>query len=157
MPGFRHLQSSCFACGIQYDAQFLCVSVLPNIEKNLYDGKCRKTLRGIDLHLGNAPTHSTKRSRQQITRNKATRAVHPAYFPDPAPSDFFVFGSLKGEMTGFIGNSLADILSEIRLIFQEISKETPVAVYDERTTRLEWMTERSGEYYHTQKKKFSAL
>jgi hypothetical protein len=139
------------------DAKFSCASVLPDIEKNLYEGKRRKALRGIDLHRGNAPAHSAKRSRQQISRNKATRAVHPAYFPDPAPSDLFVFASLKGEMTGFIGNSLVDILSEIRRIFPEISKETAVAVYNEQTTRLEWMTEHKGEYYHTQKKRSSAL
>jgi hypothetical protein len=35
-----------------------------------------------------------------------------------------LFGYLKGEMVGFILNSPADILSEIRRIFQEISKET---------------------------------
>jgi hypothetical protein len=55
-------------------------------------------------------------------------------------------------MTSFRRNSLTDILSEIRRIFQEISKETSIAVYDERTTRLEWMTEHKGEYYHTQKR-----
>jgi hypothetical protein len=57
--------------------------------------------------------------------------VHPAYSRDAAPSDFFLFGYLKGEMAGFTANSLSDILSEIRRIFHEISKETLVAVYDE--------------------------
>jgi hypothetical protein len=51
--------------------------------------------------------------------------VHPAYSYDAAPSDFFLFGCLKGQMAGFTGNSPADILSAIRRIFQEISKETP--------------------------------
>jgi hypothetical protein len=27
--------------------------------------------------------------------------VHPAYSPDAASSDFFLFGYLKGEMAGF--------------------------------------------------------
>jgi hypothetical protein len=51
---------------------------------------------------------------------------------------------MKGEMTGSTASSPADILSEIRRIFQEISKETLVAVYDG------WITERKGEYYHTE-------
>jgi hypothetical protein len=50
--------------------------------------------------------------------------VHPGYSPDAAPSDFFFFGYLKGEMAGFTVNSPADILSEIRRISQEISQET---------------------------------
>jgi hypothetical protein len=46
--------------------------------------------------------------------------VHPAHSPDAVPSDFFLFGYLKGEMAGFTANSPAGILSEIRRIFQEI-------------------------------------
>jgi hypothetical protein len=37
--------------------------------------------------------------------------VHPAYSPDAAPSDFFLFGYLKDEMAGFTPNSPGDILS----------------------------------------------
>jgi hypothetical protein len=59
-----------------------------------------------------------------------------------------LFGDLKGEMADLTAKSPTDILSEIRQIFQEISKETLVAVYDEWTTRLEWITQRKGEYYH---------
>jgi hypothetical protein len=76
--------------------------------------------------------------------------VHPAYSPDAAPSNFFLFGYLKGEMAGFTVNSLAEVLSETRRTFQEISKETLVTVYDEWITRLEWITEHKGEYYHTE-------
>jgi hypothetical protein len=59
-------------------------------------------------------------------------------------------GYLKGQMAGFTANSPAHILSEIRRIYQEISKETLVAVYDELITRLGWMSEHKGEYYHTE-------
>jgi hypothetical protein len=57
--------------------------------------------------------------------------VHPTYSPDAASSDFFLFGHLKDELAGFTANSPADRLFEIRRIFQEISKETLVVVYDE--------------------------
>jgi hypothetical protein len=54
-----------------------------------------------------------------------------AYSPDITPADFFLFGYLKSEMARFRANSSPDILSEIRRILQEISKETLVTVYDE--------------------------
>jgi hypothetical protein len=57
---------------------------------------------------------------------------------------------MKGEMVSFTANSPTDILSAIGRIFQEISKETLVIVYDEWITRLEWMTEHKGECYHTE-------
>jgi hypothetical protein len=49
----------------------------------------------------------------------------------------------------FTANSPADILSEIRRIFQEISKETLMAAYDE------WITEHKGEDYRKESKKSS--
>jgi hypothetical protein len=58
-------------------------------------------------------------------------AVHPAYSPDIALSDFFLFGHLKGEMAGSTANPPSAILSEIHRIFQKIPKDTLAAVYDE--------------------------
>jgi hypothetical protein len=58
-----------------------------------------------------------------------------------------LFGYLKGEMAGFTANSLAGILSEIRPIFQEISRETLMAVHDEWITWLECRTKHKGEHY----------
>jgi hypothetical protein len=52
--------------------------------------------------------------------------VHPAYSSDAASSDFVVFGHLKGKIAGFTANSLADVLSEICGIFQEISSNIPI-------------------------------
>jgi hypothetical protein len=104
---------------MQYDAAFFCAAVLPDIERNLCDGKFRKTFRGVYLHLDNAPAHNTERSPQEIARTEATRVVQPAHSPDAAPSNFFWFGHLKGEMSSFTVNSLSDILSAICRIFQE--------------------------------------
>jgi hypothetical protein len=84
---------------VRYDAEFFYASVLPDIEKNLRNGKRRETPRDVYLHLNNAAAHSAKRSWQEIARIKDTRVVHPGYSPDTAPSDF-LFGHLKGEMAG---------------------------------------------------------
>jgi hypothetical protein len=142
---------------VWYDAEFFCASVLPDIERNLCDGNHRKILRGVYVHLDKTAAHNAKRSRQDITRTKASRVLYPDYSPDVAPSDFFLFGHLKGEMGGFTANSPTGILSEIRRIFQEIPKETLVAVYDEWITRLEWIAKPKGEYYHIAEKKSSTL
>jgi hypothetical protein len=117
--------------GGRYDAEFFFASVLPDIERNLCDGKHKKTLRGASFHLDNAPAHNAKRSRQEIARMKASRVVHPVYSPDIATSDFSLFGHLRGEMADFTAISPANILSEIHRIFQEFPKETLVGVYDE--------------------------
>jgi hypothetical protein len=53
-------------------------------------------------------------------------------------------------MASFTAISPADFLSEIRRIFQEVSKETLLGLHDEWITRLEWMTEYKGDYSHTE-------
>jgi hypothetical protein len=58
-----------------------------------------------------------------------------------------LFDHLKGEMAGFTANSPANILSETRRVFQEISKKTRVAVYDE------WIPKHKGKYYYRESKK----
>jgi hypothetical protein len=83
--------------------------------------------------------------------------VHPAYSPDATFSDFLSFGCLKTEMAVFTANSAAEILSEIRRIFQETSKEALIALYDEWITRLEWITEHKGECYHVKQKICSTI
>jgi hypothetical protein len=121
---------------MRYDVEFFCASVLLDIDWNLYEGKRRRALRGVCLHLDSAPAHNPKRS-QEITRTKTTRVVHPAHSHDISVNGFFLFGCLHGEMAGFTANSPADILSEIGRIFCEISKETLAAVYHEWITLLE--------------------
>jgi hypothetical protein len=139
-----------------YDTELFYASVLPDIERNLCDGKRRKTLRGICLHLDNVLPHNTARSQQEIARTKTAMVMHPDHSPNSEPSGF-LFDDLKSEMIGFTANSPADIPSEIHQIFQEISKETILAVYDEWITLLEWITEHKGDYDHMESNKSSAL
>jgi hypothetical protein len=123
--------------GVRYDEEFFCASILPDIERNLCDGKHSKTLRGVYFHRDNASAHNARRPQQEIAQTNASRVVHPTYSPDVGPSDFFLFGHLEGEMARFTANSSTDILSEVRQFFQKIIKATLVAVYDEWITRLE--------------------
>jgi hypothetical protein len=78
-----------FLAGMRYDAAFFWASILPDIERKLWDSKRRRTFRGISLDLDDAPSHNAKGSRQESARTKANMVAHPADSPDGAPSDFF--------------------------------------------------------------------
>jgi hypothetical protein len=146
-PVFHNLLT--LSAGVRYDAEFFCTSILPDLEKNICEGTRIKTLRGIYLHLGNAPAHDAKRSRQEIARTKTMKVVHPAYSLDIASSDFFLFGHLTREMVGFTTSSPEDILSAIRRIFVEILKETVAAGSNKWIARFRWIIEHKGEDYQT--------
>jgi hypothetical protein len=107
---------------MQQDAESVCAYVLPHIERNLCDGKRRKTFQGVHFYLDNAPAHNAKRPRQEITQTKVTRVMSPAYSPDAASSVLFLWLPEGGD--SWLHSELtADILSATRQIFHGISKK----------------------------------
>ncbi|KAA6387882.1 MAG: putative mariner mos1 transposase, partial [Streblomastix strix] len=55
---------------------------------------------GVQLHIDNAPCHNAIITRNYIDESIFERVPHPPYSPDLAPSDFWLFGELKGRMRG---------------------------------------------------------
>jgi histone-lysine N-methyltransferase SETMAR len=47
------------------------------------------------IHAGNARPHMARKCRAFCEENLLRLAMHPAYSPDLAPSDFFLFGHIK--------------------------------------------------------------
>jgi hypothetical protein len=115
---------------VRYNTEFFCTFVLPNIERSLCDGKRKKRLRGIYLHLDDTPVRNAKRPPQEITQTKSNMVAHRARFPDGSPGDLFLFGHLKREMGGSTMSSAKDILSQILRIFERIPRETFTVVYN---------------------------
>jgi hypothetical protein len=61
------------------------------------------------------------------------QAPHSPYSPDLAPSDFFLFGYVKGKLMGYRAENPSELRVRIRVILAEIPRETLNAVF------LEWM------------------
>jgi hypothetical protein len=85
------------------------------------------------VHSENARPHTAKMSRDYISLNRMKQAAHPSYSPSSAPSDFFLFGHVKGKMMGYRAETPSELLVRIRVILAEIPRETLNAVF------LEWM------------------
>jgi hypothetical protein len=54
------------------------------------------TQRKVVVHADNAKPHVAKRVKQFTDDNGLRTAPYPPYSPDLAPSDFFLFGHVKG-------------------------------------------------------------
>jgi histone-lysine N-methyltransferase SETMAR len=46
-------------------------------------------------HHNNAPSHRAMAVQQSLAKNNIPIVPHPPYSPDPAPSDFWLFPTLK--------------------------------------------------------------
>jgi hypothetical protein len=138
--------------GTTYDTTFFCDVVTPNLLENVCAGSRRRKLKGIVMHLDNARPHNSKKSNECLTEFRARRVSHPAYSPDPAPSDFFLFGTVKAELQNYEIHSREDLILVIRTIFGQISKETLISVYISWMKRLKWVIKNGGSTFITDEK-----
>jgi hypothetical protein len=51
------------------------------------------------VHMDNARPYMSKRNLGRIEELRFKRVTHPPFGPEIAPSDFFLFGWLKGELS----------------------------------------------------------
>jgi hypothetical protein len=81
-----------------------------------------------------------------IGLNRMKQALDPPSSPDLAPSDFFLFGYLKGKLMGYRAETPSELLVRIRVILAEIAREILNAVFLERMERLQKCVPLDGEY-----------
>jgi hypothetical protein len=74
------------------------------------------------------------------------QASHPLYSPDLAPSDFLLFGDVKGKLKEYRAETPSELLVRIRVILAEIPRETLNAVFLEWMERLQKCVQVDGEY-----------
>jgi hypothetical protein len=73
--------------------------------------------------------------------------LHPAYNPDLAPSDFFLFGCIKGKLFDYNYESRDDLLNTITEIVTGVDQEMLLSVFESWTNRLKWVIKHEGRYY----------
>jgi histone-lysine N-methyltransferase SETMAR len=85
-----------------------------------------RTNRKLIVHADNARPHTAKMTSQFMGQNSMQRAPHPAYSPDMAPSDFYVFGDVKQLLSGCqfadqdsLLQAVSDILVGIKKVILE--------------------------------------
>jgi hypothetical protein len=98
-----------------YNTTFFCDAFVPGLCRNIWARSKKLALKGILVHLDNTRPQNSRTSTECLTQFHARRVPYPAYSPDRAPSDFFLFGTTKTELQ----NSLA-----MSAIFEEMPKET---------------------------------
>ena len=64
------------------------------------------------LHRDNVPAHASLIVREFLTKNNMTTVLHPAYSPDLAPCDFYMFPKMKLRLKGRCFVSTEEIQAE---------------------------------------------
>jgi len=100
------------------------------------------------IHMDNAAPHKAKSTDSLLSELNFTRLDHPPYSPDLAPSDFWLFGQLKGKLSGYSFRTEDELQAAVRNELSRVSRQKLRAVFKEWIHRLERCIERGGEYVH---------
>jgi len=73
------------------------------------------------LHHDNAPAHTLLVVREFLTKNNMTTVPHPAYSPDLALCDFYVFPKMKLRLKGWHFVSIKEIPAESQQVLNMLT------------------------------------
>ena len=75
-------------------------NLLDQLRTAIREKRRGKLSKGVLLQQGNARVHTCKVAMDAVERNGYELIPHPAYSPDLAPSDFFLFPNLEKDIRG---------------------------------------------------------
>ena len=122
-------------------------NVLPQVVSKLIDSRpITGTSRIMILH-DNASAHKTRAVTQYLSENRISILPHPAYSPDLAPCDFWLFPKLKELLAGNKYARAQDLSKAVNAELRGIPKTEYRAAFDKWLRRLQLCIERGGEYF----------
>jgi hypothetical protein len=98
------------------------------------------------IHFDNARPHKAKSIQTLIQEEDLINIPQPAYSPDIAPSDFFLFGYIKEKLKGTKCETTEELLERIKKILSGITPEMRISVFKEWMERLRRVVDTDGGY-----------
>ena len=88
-------------------------NLLDQLRTAIREKRRGKLFKGVLLQQDNARVHTCKVAMDAVERNGYELIPHPAYSPDLAPSDFFLFPNLKKDIRGLHFRSDEEVVTAV--------------------------------------------
>ena len=88
-------------------------NLLDQLRTAIHDKRRGKFLKGVLLQQDNARVHTCKVAMDTVERNGYELIPYPAYSPDLAPGDFFLFPNLKKDIRGLHFRSDEEVVTAV--------------------------------------------
>ena len=106
-------------------------NLLDQLRTAIREKRRGKLSKGVLLQQDNARVHTCKVSMDAVERNGYELIPHPAYSPDLAPSDFFLFPNLKKDIRGLLSGLKS---SQVKILLfsgiQSIQQESHMKIHN---------------------------
>ena len=88
-------------------------NLLDQLRTAIHEKRHGKLSKGVLLQQDNMGVHTCKVAMDAVERNGYELIPHPAYSPDLAPSDFFLFPNLKKDIRGLHFRSDEEVVTAV--------------------------------------------
>ena len=85
--------------GTMVNAAYI-IDVLGRFLKKMREKRPTKLDQGFIFHWDNAPVHTASSVQEFLAKKNVELLQHPAYSPDLAPADYFLFPKMKSKLAG---------------------------------------------------------
>jgi len=99
------------------------------------------------LHHDNSPAHTSLVVRKFLTKNNVSTVPHPAYSPDLAPCDFYVFPKMKLWLKGRHFASIEEVQAESQQILNMLMPADFNECFQKWQNRWDHCIQAQGDYF----------
>ena len=131
--------------GEKFNFLYFMNNILENLSE-LGGGFPDRNGKKLNVHVDNARPHTSKNTIRYMEAHGMKKVPHPAYSPDLAPCDFFLFGHVKKLLQGQSFQTRDELFSEITQILNEIPQETLKNAFFNWKERLQKVINMNGDY-----------
>jgi histone-lysine N-methyltransferase SETMAR len=104
----------------RFDSTYFCDVIIPRLKNAFFPDQGIRRKQRVHVHMDNTRPHNSKRSVQCIHDNNFTRIPHPPYSPHIAPSDLYLFGTMKQRLQTCQGCSFEELQENVHQILGSI-------------------------------------
>ena len=132
--------------GCRFNSQYFTETILAKIADLYEEIDQVSPKRKLLIHMDNATPHKSNAAKSFASKNGLRFCDHPAFSPDLAASDFYLFGKVKNELKGSEFDSEDELFEAIVQILYGISREELESVMIEWENRLKTCIANGGNY-----------
>jgi hypothetical protein len=134
------------AKGHKSNAAYFLTEILSSLSK-WRSARAKEDKQKLIMHTDNARPHTAQPSAQFFGQYRMKTAPHPPQSVDIAPSDFYLFGHVKGCLAALSCERADELFEAVQGALEGIDKGTLQVVFLGRMDRLRKCIAANGEYH----------
>jgi histone-lysine N-methyltransferase SETMAR len=127
--------------------QYYYIEVLKKLRERVRKKRPDLWRDGWILHQDNAPAHNALSVKQFLAEKNITVLEHPAYSPDLAPCDFYLFPKIKSVLKGTHFLSIDEVKSKTAQVFRGLTVNDLQNCFERWQHRLQLCVNSEGNYF----------